>query len=160
MDQLVIEKSNALKAYCNADNNGKVLLENLLGKKVFLQKITDRVKTFEDACAVLGIDPNEALVMTFSPTLSVDKISCLAYIKLIIIARALNEGWTPDWSDSSQYKYVPWFKHQSGSGLSYDVYDYWLAFTGVGSRLCFKSAELAEYAGRQFEPEFRDYLTL
>lgn len=126
------------------------------GKKQTTQSITERVKTFEDACEILGLDDVQIGVKG----LDEDTKSIEAYAKLTIIARALNEGWKPDWSDHSQYKYVAWFTHKSGLGLSYHDCDFWGSCTGVGSRLCFKSRELAEYAGKQFEDIYRDYLTL
>jgi hypothetical protein len=85
-----------------------------------------------------------------------------AYAKLFIIAEALNEGWVPDWADSDQYKYYPWLlvkkntKNPSGFGLSYDGYDCAGSYSNVGSRLCFKSSELAEYAGKQFKKEYEE----
>lgn len=126
------------------------------GKKANTQSITERVKTFEDACEVLGLDDVQIGVKG----LDEDTKSIEAYAKLTIIARALNEGWKPDWSNTNESKYVPWFKHKSGLGLSYFVCVLWSSHTNVGSRLCFKSRELAEYAGKQFEDIYRDYLTL
>ncbi len=121
-----------------------------------LQNITDRVKTFEDACKVLNLDK----VKIGIGGLDEDAPSIVAYTKLVIIAKALNEGWKPNWSDSNEYKYVPWFKEKSGFGLSYDVYDGWVTFTAVGSRLCYKSRELAEYAGKQFADLYNEFLTI
>ena len=118
--------------------------------------IMDRVKTFEDACEVLGIDKLQLGVAGLDD----DRESIEAYAKLIIIAKVLNEGWQPDWSDDDQYKYFPWFKHKSGFGLSCFDFGRWRAYTAVGSRLCFKSAKLAEYAGTQFAEIYRDYLTI
>jgi len=163
MDTLNINKSNAVNAYNLADDATKKLLENLFGKENFViapKNIMERVRTFEDACEVLGVVPN-AIACTGEPeVLENDMPSILAYKKLIIIARALNEGWTPDWTNSDEYKYFPYFKHKSGFGLSCDVYDYWYSDTCVGSRLCFKSSELAEYAGTQFADIYNDYLTI
>ncbi|WP_166964664.1 hypothetical protein [Yeosuana marina] len=86
----------------------------------------------------------------------------VAYRKLKLIAQALNEGWTPDWTDSNEYKYYPWFEmgSASGVGFSYDGYDHWYSISCVGSRLCFKSRELAEYAGKQFEDIYKEFLTI
>jgi hypothetical protein len=163
MDTLIIEKSNAVKAYNSADEATKKLLENLFGKENFAvapKNIMERVRSFEDACEILGVVPN-AVACTGEPeVLENDMPSILAYKKLIIIARALNEGWTPDWSNDNEYKYLPWFKHKSGFGLSYYVFDYWAAATVVGSRLCFKSSELATYAATQFADIYNDYLTI
>jgi len=90
------------------------------------KSITERVKTFEDACRELGLTEVKLGVTGLDD----DEESITAYTKLIIIARALNEGWTPNWKDSNQYKYVPWFKPAaSGSGLSYLGCDYWRSGT-------------------------------
>lgn len=120
--------------------------------------ITDRVKSFEDACNEIGIDASS--MFPGGENTDGDIKSIQAYAKLIIIARALNEGWTPDWSNHNQYKYVPWFKEKSGFGLAYGGYDIWRTSTHVGSRLCFKTSDLAEYAGKQFANEYRDFLSL
>lgn len=128
-------------------------------KKQKAGNITDQVKTFEDACEVLGID-GDIITGSISDALADDADSITAYAKLIIIARALNQRWKPDWSDGSQYKYIPWFKHKSGFGLSYDGCGDWDTYTYVGSRLCFKSRALAEYAATQFADLYNDYLTI
>lgn len=128
-------------------------------KKKAAGNITDQVKTFEDACEILGID-GDVITGSISDALAGDADSIAAYAKLIIIARALNEGWKPDWSNNSQYKYVPWFKHKSGFGLSFGGYGGWRTFTAVGSRLCFKTKELAEYAATQFADLYNDYLSI
>lgn len=114
--------------------------------------IQDRVTTFDEACKVLGI-------VFIPPTESTpDEV---AYMMLKIIARALNEGWTPDWSNSSEYKYYPWFKMSSpGSGFSYLVCDGDYSISFVGSRLCFKSRELAIYAGKQFTAIYEKMYTI
>lgn len=126
------------------------------GKKANTQSIMERVKTFEDACDVHGLDEVKLDIVGIDN----HSKSIQAYAKLSIISEVLNEGWKPDWSNTNEYKYVPWFEHKSGLGLSYDDCDGWYSSTDVGSRLCFKSRELAEYAGKQFEDIYRDYLTL
>jgi hypothetical protein len=120
-------------------------------------KITDRIKTFEDACNELGIQKAE---LTAAGEIEADFISVAAYQKLIIIARALNEGWTPNWKDIDEYKYYPWFDLSSGSGLSYDVFVGQRSSSDVGSRLCFKSGELAEYAGKQFIELYKEFFLI
>ena len=74
-------------------------------KTVAPKDITKRVKTYADACAVLGIEPmNETVLAKLGFTK--DEIT---YRKLKTIAEALNEGWRPDWANSKEYKYWPWF---------------------------------------------------
>lgn len=130
-------------------------------KKTKSKKVTDRVKTFEDACAELGINTGDIVKLSVISELSGDAKSIGAYAQLIIITRALNEGWEPDWSNGDQPKYFPYFEaNKAGSGFSYDDCDLWYAYSAVGSRLCFKTAELAKYAGEHFIEIYNEFLTL
>ncbi|MGQ0738389.1 MAG: hypothetical protein ACT4OJ_04950 [Bacteroidota bacterium] len=119
--------------------------------------IMDRVKTFEDACRELGITQSE---LTVSGELGKDFKCIAAHAQLIIVCKALNEDWTPDWANDNQYKYYPWFDLSSGSGLSYYDCDYRHSASYVGSRLCFKSAELAKYAANQFKDIYTDFFII
>jgi hypothetical protein len=118
MQTLQIDKSKARKLYKNAAPEFKELLHETFGEKFFNEKITDRVKTFEDAYEIVGIRPQDI-------TCTNDTKDELAYKKLKIIAQALNEGWTPDWSNSNERKWFPWFEYKSGFGFSRAHYDYW-----------------------------------
>lgn len=128
-------------------------------KTVTPKDITKRVKTYADACAVLGIDPINEEVFT-KLGFTKDEI---AYRKLKTIIEALNEGWRPDWSDSSDYKYWPWFIYNpssAGFGFAYSYHSPSNTYTHIGSRLCFKTRELAAYAGRQFEDLYNDFFLI
>lgn len=108
----------------------------------------------------------------------------VAYMQLCIIAAALNEGWKPQFT-TDEYRYFPWFcfytqkeidemdeeeksrvvrrsdDYASTDGGVADViadYDSSDASTGIGSRLAFKTRELAEYAGKQFLDIWTDYV--
>lgn len=124
------------------------------------------IKTYEDACAALKMNPETLPAVEGLPEKHQKSIT--AYFKLIIIAEALNEGWAPDWKDHDQLKYYPWFymdnenKNTSpGVGFSYHVCGYvGLSASGVGSRLCFKTEDLAEYAGQQFTELYKEYMFL
>ena len=70
--------------------------------------ITERVKTFEDACKELGED--HKLVQQFKAiqeAIEEDK-EATAYFKLGIITAALNEGWEPDFTNNEEYRYYPY----------------------------------------------------
>lgn len=116
----------------------------------------ERILTFEDVLKENRIDPSTWLGELIG--LSPDEV---AYRKIKLIAKAFNEGWVPDWTDSSQAKYYPWFKMGSPSGVGFSYLDYvgWNASSGVGSRLCFKSGELAKHVGQLFIDDYRDFLT-
>ncbi|WP_276483602.1 hypothetical protein [Paraflavitalea pollutisoli] len=150
---LTLTEAKAKELYPAADGAFKSMLEENFGKKFFLASIMDRVKCFADACQELGIDPKSVTDLN-------DTKDVAAYKKLLVVVKALNEGWKANWGDSSQYKYYPWFRvAPSGFGLSYGDCDLWLTASGVGLRLCFKSSELAEYAGKQFIDLYTDFMT-
>jgi hypothetical protein len=118
--------------------------------------ITERIKSFDDVLGYHGLKKEE-----FEEELEYMSTDEVAYRKVKLIAEALNEGWKPDWTNSSEYKYFPWFKMggSSGSGFAFDVFDGWYTDSDCGSRLCFKSSKLAKYAGEQFTDIYKDFLT-
>jgi hypothetical protein len=152
MKALQISDKLARKIYPSADNELKDLLEENFGKPFFSEKITDRVKNFEDACEIMGVDPNS------------NGFTCIgtpddrAYKCLKVIVGALNEGWTPDWNNTNEPKYYPWFELKGGFRLDDVICNY--DHSVVGSRLCFKSRELAQYAATQFEDLYKQFFTL
>lgn len=150
METLQIEKANALKAYDKASFKGKSLLENLFGKKVFLKDVKDRIKNFDDVLKENGISRED--FKTSCKGLEPDEI---AYRMAKLVCITFNEGWLPDWTNSNEYKYFPWFNMSSSSGVGFSSRDYgvWNTLSYVGSRLCFKSSDLASYAGKLFEQE-------
>lgn len=150
--------------------------------------VTERIKTFEDACNELGEDHPmvpvyDALVSGANVEQSLAKWmgkDVVAFLKLRIIADALNEGWHPKFTED-EYRYYPWFyiytkeeydnfseeeKHRRVCRVVYRGYSYAIAYGGVsyaiashgassayavvGSHLAFSNRDLAEYAGKQF----------
>lgn len=125
------------------------------------EDITNRVKSYADACKVLGIEPMDEDSMKaqgFRP----DEI---ARRQLETITEALNEGWKPNWADNDEYKYYPYFyievsevqtedgdTYGANAGLSCATTFHAAASTDarIGSRLCFHDRETARYAGRTF----------
>lgn len=145
--------------------------------------VRKRIKTFEDACHEIGID---------AEAWNRDKISLglepdvLAFLKLRIIVKALNEGWEPRFTED-ECRYYPWFILYTGeeynkldeeekSRVVCRLYYYAHAFGGVsfayasydssntnayiGVRLAFKTSELAAYCGRQFLDIWADFVFL
>lgn len=160
MRTLQIKQDSLLAAFRNAGKEGKQVLSDLFGKQVALyDNITDRVKSFEDACQVLGISTNVPEVKGLPRK---HQKAIIANYKLIVIAEALNEGWKPNWQDSDEYKYYPWFDMSNPAGVGFSYSDDAASGTGasVGSRLCLKNRELAIYFGQTFTDLFNDSLLL
>lgn len=150
---LSVDKKNALKAWREADIKGKLLLENLYGKEIFEnQNVMDRIKTFEDAIE----ETRRPDVPDFSCLPPDMRKHFIALYKMHVISEALNEGWKPDW-DNNNYKYYPWFVMSPSSfAFCASIYDCSRADAGSGSRLKFKTRELAEYAAKQFMDIWKD----
>lgn len=160
MRTLQIKQDSLLVAFRNAGKEGKQVLSDLFGKQVALyDNITDRVKSFEDACQVLGISTNVPEVKGLPRK---HQKAIIANYKLIVIAEALNEGWKPNWQDSDEYKYYPWFDMSNPAGVGGSRTDGTASHTNanVGSRLCLKNRELAIYFGQTFTDLFNDSLLL
>lgn len=145
--------------------------------------VRKRIKTFEDACREIGID---------AEAWNRDKISLglepdvLAFLKLRIIVKALNEGWEPQFTED-ECRYYPWFilytreeynkldeeeksrvvyrssyNADALGGVSCAHAGYDSAYTNayIGVRLAFKTSELAAYCGRQFLDIWADFVFL
>lgn len=155
----VEEAQDTVKKLTEDEGNGSIF--DYFYKEEDYEEITDRVKTYEDACKVLGVEPiNEqnAKAQGFRS----DEI---ARRKLETIAAALNEGWKPDWNNTDQYKYYPYFYIQENAkgafaGLSCASSGNAATNTlaSIGSRLCFYASRLARYAGNQFTDLYEQIL--
>ena len=83
--------------------------------------ITERIKTFEDACTELGNE--HPFVKSYEKYVNIasdeeaEEADVIAYLKLRIIIAALNEGWKPKFTDD-EYSWYPWFKLWTGKELS------------------------------------------
>lgn len=188
--ELKISAENALKAYNATDDNGKELLEHLFGREVFAPKnIMERVKTFEDAVKVLGdnnASVNQYLFVANGPEMDETGKDLLAYLKLRIIAEALNEGWKPKF-DGEERRWYPYFyiytkeeydrldedekkdcrvvgrafhhAYVYGGVVCAYAYNAWShSYTHYSSRLAFRTEELAKYCGKQFIDIWVDFL--
>lgn len=186
MSEVRISKEQLINSYKTADNETKKTLEAIFGKEIFKPKdIKERIKTFEDARSELG--SAHPLVEEY------ETITCrcgglsddiLAYMKLRIIAAALNEGWEPQFTED-EWRYFPWFvlytqkeidemdeeqksrvvfrsdynaSASGGVAYAYTSNDSSDTAALIGSRLAFKSRELAKYAGEQFVEIWADYV--
>lgn len=175
-----------IKAYKESSNDCKNTLESLFGEEIFKSKdITERIKTFEDACNELGIE--HPFVRSYNRWMNYgvyNQPDIDAYLRLRIITAALNEGWEPQFikkekryspcfvsytqkeigeTDEEQKSHVA-FRSSSNADASVGIacmgtiYDSSDAIAGIGSRLAFKTCELAEYAGKQFVDIWADYV--
>lgn len=130
-------------------------------KEMKEEDIRGKVKSYEDACSVLGQKPMDEEAMK-AVGFREDEI---ARRKLETIAEALNEGWKPDWNDLEQAKYRPWFYiekdyYGASAGLTSAFTNNApsTASTNLGSRLCYRTATLAKYAAQTFTHLYEEIL--
>ena len=177
-----IDIKNIKAAYETATESEKTLSPDLSLGQTEEKPVTERIKNFEDAVFALGDHPfvtEWRMGVNLSPDLE-------AYLKLRIICAALNEGWEPKF-DEDEFRYFPWFflytkeayeeldendkkksrvvvrsyiNANSFGGVSYasSNSDSTGVDTFIGSRLAFKTKELAEYCGKQFTDIWADYM--
>ena len=79
----------------------------------------------------------------------------IALNELFTIAQAWNkeDGFVPDFSNSNQWKYFPWFTYNNNAAgfvYAHTTNAATYAYAYFGSRLCFKSESRAEQFGKQF----------
>lgn len=183
-----IKKENVLAAFNTASESVKEVLIALFpelkeetAQKAANRPVTERVKTFEDACRELDLD-SESLEQKWSDdNLMPDEI---AYQKLRIICAALNEGWEPQFTED-EVRWYPWHwlysqdeidemddtekteRHlmttgdyqteYAGFAFAYSNYAPSNTSSDFGSRLCLKSDTLAIYCGKQFIELWADF---
>lgn len=122
--------------------------------------IMERVKTFEDALALADEQTREEYLKSVEGFNTPDEI---AYKKLKLITKVVNEGWVADYTDFTQRKYYLWggsLYHGAHAGLLCAPCS---AASGVssvsfGSRLNFESREKALFVGNQFLDLWNEYL--
>lgn len=148
---------------------------------------TERVKTYEDAVNELGEDNPIVVAASTASWLFPEAVNkdLVAYMKMRVIVAALNDGWEPQFVPGEQ-RWYPWYELISkedyeamsedekqerrcvgrsvsaasaygGLVSSYAVYASSPSSASDGSRLAFKSEELAKYAGKQFAELFADF---
>lgn len=140
--------------------NGKIIIEI-----VDENPITERVKTFADALREVGIKES---VEEWEKKYSNLEKDVVAYMKLRIIADALNEGGKLKIVKGAEL-YSPLFDFIAGeeetvtpiivwSGSSSHLVCSGISYARYRSRILFRTSSLANYAGKQFIEIWADYL--
>jgi len=132
------------KTFIDQYNKWLIIPENEL--KLIKEVNYREIKTMSDVYRVNGITKLTTLPETKERY----------YEDLILVAKALNGNWKLDWNDINEYKWYPYFQFSSGFrfSFSFTVYFYWFSSTFIGSRLCFKNKQIAEYSGKTFIEQY------
>ena len=142
-------------------------LADKYGKKVFVLESTSlitpdeinvKVDSLEAALEYLGRENNACICgIPYKHAKAM-----VAMYKLITIAEAWNkaDNFVPDYDNTNQYKWFPWFQKRGAAGFVYAYTNVAAsnANAAVGSRLCFSTSERAEQFGKQFIDLWNDFL--
>lgn len=144
-----------------------------------VEEINEVVANFDNARFYLNIKPNADF--TFPKKISGSILAdirrlvrdvnpnhikaLIALNELFTIAEAWNkaDNFVPDFGNTSQYKYFPWFVYNKGAAgfvYAHTISAASYSYANFGSRLCFKTAERAEQFGKQFEPLYNQVFLL
>ena len=148
--------------------------------------VTERIKTFDDACGELGDE--HPLVKEYWGVININldiKQDLISYLKLRIICAALNEGWEPQFTECEDRWHPIFYIHEqedidkmsdgkkknplmfgcissggSSCGLAFALSrkGWSRSLSNLSSRLSVKSKELARYFGEQFIDIWSDHL--
>jgi hypothetical protein len=124
--------------------------------------VKERIKFIDDAIKELGDNDPEVLDLLVLQKSNVSE-HIIYNQMLVVIVKALNEGWVPDWQNDDQWKYYPWFYMDDSSApgrFSFDGSADRRSDSTVGSRLCFKSRELSDYSANQFLEIYKKVFTI
>lgn len=180
METIQLNKETLAAIYGNCNAEGRKAIKKQLGEKLSeVIPVTERVKTYDDAVMELGEDhpfvvAANSAVWRYTEEENEDII---AYLKLRVVVAALNDGWKPEFTEEER-RWYPWYRlytkeeienlseedksqvllwggsaiNGSQCGLAYAFSDdAWSnSAAAIGSRLAFKSEDLADYAGKQF----------
>ena len=152
-------------------------LDKLKKQRERIEKpITERIKTFTDAVDELGSEhPLVKQYMAANGNESFTR-NTIAYIKLQIVAAALNEGWFPDLLNKEK-RWYPYYKIYAGDEIDDISPDATYLFgascglacvascrawshasSSLSARLAVKSEEISDYFGNQFIDIWAEYL--
>jgi hypothetical protein len=138
-------------------------LDKSTGKITFREKkkdVFERINSLEDAIKELGESDEDIIDLRILLNCFPDEHYLVAQQKIVVLTKAFNEGWTPDWNNTNEVKYFPWFEMGGSSGFRFGDYVVWYSRSFVGSRLCFYSSKLAEHVGKKFTELYKDFMLL
>jgi len=155
-ENLTISKADAISIYNSTGEEGKIALEDLFGNRIFKFPLIQRIQHFDDVLEELNINPDDFENEYLEGILTIDE---QAYIKLKHIVECLNEGWVPNFKDADEEKYWPWFYiNSAGSFFASATTAPSYTTATFGSRLCFRTRELALFASTQFIDIYKEFI--
>lgn len=117
MRKIEIEKTKLEAAFAVACGNTRTVLLALFGEDAVKPEKPDysdyhNIKTMDDVFAATGVDKEE-----FEQKIADLPEDVQAFMLLRLIRKALNPTWKPNWADTDEWKYYPYFSIEVPAGV-------------------------------------------
>ena len=110
--------------------------------------------TYSEVCKRLN--EKELQLSDFGFTNNSDTRKILAFARIKQLERYFNQGWLPNWSNSSEYKYYLWYEFKNGGWVFDGVcYRFYCSVTEVGF---YKTEKIAKHIQIYFNSEYLNVL--
>lgn len=164
METVEIDKEHLIQIYNGADKKTKSRIETAVGNKEMFIPKPKLIETWEEAAKVLKLDPVKSLPFP-KPTNKRQKVANANWImdcmcEVISIDPKTGKRYEPDWNNSSEYKWYPWYTFNAGVGFRFCFSCFDSDFSVVGSRLVFPTKDLSDHFGKVAEKYKNEAFTL
>lgn len=148
-DEIKVSKAQIRKIMESSTDEVKSVLVDLVGKEIFEPTITERIKGYLEACTELGEVPHTAEAYGHVKAVDLEKV--IAFHELLVITRALNEGWVLS-PKNIESAFMPVFAYKivNTQRIFYFAGSEQITGRYVGCSLALKNRELSDYAGKSF----------
>lgn len=167
MEELILNKTKILELYKTRNPKEQELLEDIFGQELFKQP-PGLIIEWKDLCQLRKWHPLNALPYPKCPPVKENESAAItkqrainafhiidAFRELYNTDPQTSKVWVPDWNNSNEYKYYPYFEFKRGVGFSFGVSLNVCSATSVGSRLVYKTRELSDHAGKALLPYYQ-----
>ena len=144
-DSEVVYTAVSMLHYSKIKNAKKLLSE------IPLQK---RIRSYQDICAELGVEEvKEESLMLLEP---ITRKKTLAFLKIQNICKCFSGSWIPDFNNTSENKYYPYFYKKSGRWVFHGSGSDGGCF--IGAVGFYKNREDSDFCGKLFQDIYIDLL--
>lgn len=128
--------------------------QNSTFEKIVFKKVVGEINSIQDAIEVLGESDSTVKQLRLLQSLEGVSDKLISEVEIEAVAKALNDGWKPNWKDSNEHKYYIWWNMENNC---FGDVRYCFHSAYASSRLCFKSRALAKKASKILEKQFMNY---
>lgn len=139
-------------------------LEDSFNKKVIELKriieqpesLYDKIKNFSDVCKELN--ETELTIQNFYFLPTEQRFKAYKAYQLQTIAKLFNQDWKPNWSNSKEYKYYPYWEYNNKLGGWVFCFVHVCSVHSLAVVAYYRKKEDCEFVSKVFKDIYSDYL--